>query len=182
MPLEVQAECVSPACAPSCSSSAPSPAAASSSAPLAAAPLAAPAPVAAPASAAAPAGAYGGSALTRDSEHGVGSGGTKLLIHSLLCNKPEACAVPDCATMKGFLVRVEAHTKTCTYSNQPGGRLDCASCAKWQQMLKLREHYRRKLIAHAKAARRSSQGQDQGQDQGQGQDQDQGQIQGQGQD
>ena len=43
--------------------------------------------------------------------------------------------MPDCATMKGFLVRVEAHTKTCTYSNQPGGRLDCASCAKWQRYL-----------------------------------------------
>ena len=38
----------------------------------------------------------------------------------------------DCATMRGFLVRVEAHTKTCNYSNQPGGLLDCATCAKWQ--------------------------------------------------
>ena len=127
-PLEVKAEDVSSCCA------ALSPASSSTPTP--------------PASAAASAGAYGGAALARD------AGGTKLLIHALLCNRPETCTMADCATMKGFLVRVEAHTKTCNYSNQPGGLLDCVSCAKWQQMLMLREHYRRKLIAHAKATPR----------------------------
>ena len=38
---------------------------------------------------------------------------------------------PPLSTSPGFLVRVEAHTKTCNYSNQPGGLLDCVSCAKW---------------------------------------------------
>ena len=82
-----------------------------------------------------------------------GERGTKLLIHALLCSRPGTCAMPECKTMKGFLERVESHTKTCNYSNLPGGQSDCANCAKWQQMVKLREHYRRKLINHARAAK-----------------------------
>lgn len=53
--------------------------------------------------------------------------------------------------MKSVLHRVEQHTKNCSYSNLPGGQKDCTTCQKWQSMIKLREHYRRKLITYMQA-------------------------------
>ena len=48
------------------------------------------------------------------------------------------------------LRRVEDHTRSCSVSNLPGGQGDCTTCQKWQGMIKLREHYRRKLIHYMK--------------------------------
>ena len=56
------------------------------------------------------------------------------------------CSVDGCSMMKTVLNRVETHTKACPISNLPGGQDDCTTCNKWQSMIKLREHYRRKLI------------------------------------
>jgi hypothetical protein len=50
--------------------------------------------------------------------------------------------------MKNVLRRVEKHTKDCSISNLPGGQTDCTTCNKWHSMIKLREHYRRKLIGY----------------------------------
>ena len=50
--------------------------------------------------------------------------------------------------MKQVLGRVEKHTFECSISNLPGGQNDCPTCNKWQSMVKLREHYRRRLILY----------------------------------
>ena len=53
--------------------------------------------------------------------------------------------------MKAVLKRVQQHTKNCSISNLPAGQNDCTTCNKWQSMVKLREHYRRKLISYMHA-------------------------------
>jgi len=72
--------------------------------------------------------------------------GMKVLIHALLCPKKPNCQVDGCAMMKTVLGKVEAHTRSCSISNLAGGQDDCTTCKKWQSMITLREHYRRKLI------------------------------------
>ena len=57
-------------------------------------------------------------------------------------------AVEGCSVMKQVLGRVEKHTFECSISNLPGGQNDCPTCNKWQSMVKLREHYRRRLILY----------------------------------
>ena len=77
-----------------------------------------------------------------------GTLGTKVLIHALLCPREHNCTFEGCSTMKAVLARVEKHTKDCSISNLPAGQADCTTCQKWQSMIKLREHYRRKLIGY----------------------------------
>ena len=105
---------------------------------------------AAPAPAPAPGPVAGGDGASS----GLGSAGlqdgSKKLVHSLLCGQAH-CNQPGCATTKGVLAKMKAHAGQCSYSNLPGGQEDCATCKKWQQLERLKEHYRRKLIALAKS-------------------------------
>jgi len=131
----------------------PAPTEASSEAATAVAKTEAPAPPAAPpalGSASSSADASGANASSSSASKAKADNanlGTKVLIHALLCPKPQ-CAVDGCSMMKAVLTRVETHTKACSISNLPGGQNDCTTCNKWQSMIKLREHYRRKLITY----------------------------------
>lgn len=82
----------------------------------------------------------------RDEEHGA-----HVLFHALLCESDGPCGQKECtaevAKMKSFLQRMSAHADTCSIANLPGGRGDCATCAKWMQLLKLKDRFTRKLLS-----------------------------------
>lgn len=75
--------------------------------------------------------------------------GSKTLVHALLCSR-ESCEISGCKTTKVLLARVKEHASSCSFANLPGGQGDCTTCKKWQQLERLKEHYRRKLIVIAK--------------------------------
>ena len=154
-PLPLPSGCV--ACSASATAPPTAPPTVLSLGPLPSPPNAPPPVVSPPKVAAKPEGGKGGGGKGGGGKGGgegrkEGSGlGTKVLVHALLCPREnDTCRFNGCNEMKKVLRRVELHTKSCSISNLPGGQDDCTTCNKWQSMIKLKEHYRRKLIHYMK--------------------------------
>ena len=59
--------------------------------------------------------------------------------------------------MKSHLKKVQDHAESCQYSSMPG-QADCTTCRKWQDLKRIKEQWRRKLIdstAHAEGPPRA---------------------------
>ena len=52
--------------------------------------------------------------------------------------------------MKSHLKKVQDHAESCQYSSMPGGQADCTTCRKWQDLKRIKEQWRRKLIEQYK--------------------------------
>ena len=89
-------------------------------------------------------------AVPKEEGSGRFQSGQKLLIHCLLCPKQTGCPLKECARMKSHLKKVQDHAESCQYSSMPGGQADCTTCRKWQDLKRIKEQWRRKLIEQYK--------------------------------